>query len=112
VDVDLQLDATGEEIPAATAHGAYRIVQESLTNVLRHSNAKRAIVRVVLVDDILTVEVLDDGHAAPRDSGAPGQGLQGMSERAAALGGQLEAGLAPDGGWRVRARLPARMASP
>jgi signal transduction histidine kinase len=112
VDVDLQLDATGEEIPAATAHGAYRIVQESLTNVLRHSNAKRAIVRVVLVDDILTVEVLDDGDAAPRDSGAPGQGLQGMSERAAALGGQLEAGLAPDGGWRVRARLPARMASP
>jgi signal transduction histidine kinase len=112
VDIDLQLDVPREEIPAATAHGAYRIVQESLTNVLRHSNAKRAIVRVALVDDILTVEVLDDGHAAPRDSGAPGQGLQGMRERAAALGGQLEAGLAPDGGWRVRARLPAPMASP
>jgi signal transduction histidine kinase len=112
VDIDLQLDVPREAIPAATAHGAYRIVQESLTNVLRHSNAKRAIVRVALVDDILTVEVLDDGHAAPRDSGALGQGLQGMSERAAALGGQLEAGLAPDGGWRVRARLPARMASP
>jgi signal transduction histidine kinase len=112
VDVDLQLDAIPQDIPAAAAHGAYRIVQESLTNVLRHSNAKRAIVRVALVDDQLIVEVLDDGHAAPRDSRTPGQGLRGMTERAAALGGHCEAGVAPDGGWRVRARLPARMARP
>jgi signal transduction histidine kinase len=109
VDIDLQLDAVGQDIPAATAHGAYRIVQESLTNILRHSNAKRAIVRVALVEHDLTVEVLDDGHAVPRDSRAPGQGLQGMAERAAALGGHCEAGVARDGGWRVRARLPARM---
>jgi signal transduction histidine kinase len=109
VDIELQLDAVPQDIPAATAHGAYRIVQESLTNILRHSNAKRAIVRVGLVADDLTVEVLDDGHAAPRDSRAPGQGLQGMAERAAALGGHCEAGVARDGGWRVRAGLPARM---
>ena len=112
VDIDLQLDAMPRDIPAATAHGAYRIVQESLTNVLRHSNAKRAIVRVALADYQLIIEVLDDGHAAPRDSRAPGQGLQGMTERAAALGGHCEAGVTLDGGWRVRARLPALMASP
>jgi signal transduction histidine kinase len=112
VKVDLRLDAMPGPIPAATAHGAYRIVQESLTNVLRHSGAKRATVRVALLDDCLTVEVLDDGHALPGDPPAPGHGLQGMTERAAALGGHCEAGLAPDGGWRVRARLPARMARP
>jgi signal transduction histidine kinase len=112
VNVDLQLDAIPQDLPAATAHGAYRIVQESLTNVLRHSTAKRAVVRVALLGDELTVEVLDDGRAAPRQPAAPGQGLQGMTERAAALGGHCEAGVTPDGGWRVRASLPAGMAKP
>jgi signal transduction histidine kinase len=112
VDIDLQLDAAAGNIPAATAHGAYRIVQESLTNVLRHSDAKHAAVRVELVGEHLTVEVLDDGHAAPRDSRAPGQGLQGMTERAAALGGHCEAGVPLEGGWRVWASLPARMTRP
>jgi signal transduction histidine kinase len=108
VDIDLQLDAVGQDLSAATAHGAYRIIQESLTNILRHSDAKHGTVRVALGDDRLTVEVLDDGDAAPRDSRAPGQGLRGMTERAAALGGRCEAGVAPDGGWRVRASLPVR----
>jgi signal transduction histidine kinase len=112
VDIDLQLEAVPPDIPAAAAHGAYRIVQESLTNILRHSDATHATVRVALVDDHLTVEVLDDGHAAPSDSRAPGQGLQGMTERAAALGGHSEAGVAPAGGWRVRASLPVRAARP
>ncbi len=106
VDVDLQLEAIAADIPTAAAHGAYRIVQESLTNILRHSDAKRATVSVALVDDQLTVEVLDDGHRAPDDAVAPGHGLQGMAERAAALGGHCEAGRSRDGGWRVRARLP------
>jgi signal transduction histidine kinase len=110
LDVDLRLDAIPRDIPAATAHGAYRIVQESLTNVLRHSNAQRAVVHVGLIDDRLTVEVLDDGHVAAPGSRAPGQGLQGMAERATALGGHCEAGIGLDGGWRVRATLPARMA--
>jgi signal transduction histidine kinase len=112
VDIDLQMDAMSQDIPAATAHGAYRIVQESLTNILRHSSAKRATVRVALVEDHLTVEVLDDGDAAPHESRGAGHGLQGMSERAAALGGHCDAGVAVDGGWRVRATLPARMARP
>lgn len=112
VDIDLQLDAIPQDVPTATAHGAYRIVQESLTNVLRHSGAKRAVVRVALVGDQLTVEVLDDGEAALRQSTSPGQGLLGMTERTAALGGRCEAGVAPDGGWRVWASLPARIANP
>jgi signal transduction histidine kinase len=112
VDVDLQLDAISGRVPAATAHGAYRIVQESLTNILRHSTAKHASVRVRLVDDQLVIEVLDDGHSAPPQSKPPGQGLQGMTERAAALGGHCEAGVAPGGGWRVMASLPAGMARP
>jgi signal transduction histidine kinase len=109
VIIDLQLDAAGDGLPAAIAHGAYRIVQESLTNVLRHSTAKHATVRVALLDDQLVVEVLDDGHAAPGEPHAPGHGVQGMSQRAAALGGHFEAGFATGGGWRVRASLPARI---
>ena len=95
---------------AATAHGAYRIVQESLTNILRHSTATRATVRVAPVDNHLIVDVLDDGRAAGHDSPGPGHGVQGMIERAATLGGHCEAGVAPSGGWRVRATLPSRMA--
>jgi signal transduction histidine kinase len=110
VDINLQMDSIPQEIPAATAHGAYRIVQESLTNILRHSIARRAIVRVALADDHLVVDVLDDGRAAGHDSRGPGHGVQGMIERAATLGGHCEAGVAPNGGWRVHATLPARMA--
>jgi signal transduction histidine kinase len=110
VNITLQMDSSSAEIPAATAHGAYRIVQESLTNILRHSTAKRALVRVALVEDHLTVEVLDDGRAGAHDSRGGGHGVQGMTERASTLGGHCEAGVAPDGGWRVRATLPAGMA--
>jgi signal transduction histidine kinase len=110
VDVDLLIDPISEEIPAATGHGAYRIVQESLTNILRHSIATHATVRVALVDDHLVVDVLDDGRADGHDSRGIGHGVQGMIERAATLGGHCEAGVAPNGGWRVRATLPARMA--
>jgi signal transduction histidine kinase len=111
LEVDLQLDAEAHDVPAATAHGAYRIVQESLTNVLRHSNAKHAVVRVALDDGLLTVEVRDDGRSAPTRSPAVGHGLRGMTERAAALGGRCEAVPTRDGGWRVRASLPAPAAS-
>jgi signal transduction histidine kinase len=110
VDVDLQMDSISREISVATAHGAYRIVQESLTNILRHSIATHATVRVALVDDHLVVDVLDDGRAVGHDSRGTGHGVQGMIERAATLGGRCEAGVAPNGGWRVRATLPARMA--
>ena len=110
VDVNLQIDSLSQDIPAATAHAAYRIVQESLTNVLRHSIATHATVRVALFGDHLIVDVLDDGRADRHDSRDTGHGVQGMIERAATLGGHCEAGVAPNGGWRVRATLPTRMA--
>ena len=81
-------------------------MQESLTNVLRHSGARHALVRVAQSEDHLTLEVLDDGDARAGAYNARGQGLRGMAERACALGGRCEAGFAPGGGWRVQARLP------
>ncbi|MQY02143.1 sensor histidine kinase [Actinomadura macrotermitis] len=95
------------DVPPGVALSAYRIVQESLTNALRHARASTAVVTVRARDGLLTVEVRDDGTGGGR-SAAPGagQGLAGMRERAALLGGTLEAGPGPAGGFRVRARLP------
>ena len=97
---------------AAVDQAAYRIVQESLTNVLRHAAPARASIRVVYEPSRLLVEVVDDGRA-PRDAvnagrGSPGSGhgIAGMRERALGLGGRLEAGKLPGGGFRVRASLP------
>jgi len=111
VDVELELDPMPHDLPIAVAYAAYRVVQESLTNVLRHSGAGHAIVRVALAEDLLTVEILDDGRTIAPHAASPGHGVQGMMERAAALGGRCEAGVVSGGGWRVRASLPARTAS-
>jgi signal transduction histidine kinase len=86
----------------------YRIVQEALTNVLRHAKASAVHVHVHCTDDAIEVEVLDDGVDSGGSGGA-GQGVRGMRERAAALGGTVESGPAPGGGWRVTARLPAQL---
>ncbi len=111
VDIDLHVDSVPTDLPGAITHATYRIVQESLTNILRHSDAAHAVVRVGFADDFLTVEINDDGHAVAPAARAPGHGLRGMAERAGALGGQCEADVAPGGGWRVRASLPARPAT-
>ena len=103
--VELDMAAAAEEVPPAIGHAGYRIVQEGLTNVLRHSTAKHARVRIGQDEGALLVEVLDNGPAVTGASGG-GHGLLGMRERAAALGGSCEAGRAPGGGWRVRARIP------
>jgi len=105
--VELDLAAGIAAVPAAIGHAGYRIVQEGLTNVLRHSTARHAHVRIGLDEGALAVEVLDRGQArAVTGTGSGGHGLLGMRERAAALGGSCEAGRAPGGGWRVRARIP------
>lgn len=93
-------------LPAAVDLTAYRIVQESLTNVLRHARATRTRVLIAYQADSVTVTVDDDGRGS---DGVPadGYGLAGMRERAAALGGRLEAGVAAEGGFRVQAWLPA-----
>jgi len=83
---------------------AYRIVQEALTNVLRHAGARTARVRVARDGGDVTVEVIDDGSVA--GTVTEGSGITGMRTRAERLGGTLEAGPGPGGGFAVSARLP------
>jgi signal transduction histidine kinase len=104
-EIDLDLD--GATVPSAVGGAAFRIVQEALTNVLRHANASGARVRVRARAGALDLDITDDGRAD--SAGAhPGLGLRGMAERAAALGGRLDAGPREEGGWRVHAVLPLR----
>jgi signal transduction histidine kinase len=104
--VDLELTAAPEVIPPGIGHASYRIVQEGLTNVLRHSTAEHACVRIGREEGALLVEVLDDGQLSTAVGTGGGHGLLGMRERAAALGGTCEAGRVPGGGWRIQARIP------
>ena len=96
-------------VPTTVDVAAYRIVQESLTNVARHAGSATATVRVSYQAESLLVEVLDNGRAL-NSNGKPtpgsGTGIAGMRERAATVGGQLEAGPRPGGGFAVKASLP------
>ncbi|MGI5213654.1 sensor histidine kinase [Plantactinospora sp. CA-290183] len=105
--VTLTLAGARRPLPAAVDLAAYRVVQEALTNVLRHAGAAAATVRIGYLPTEVTVEVTDTGHGGPGAAGpGAGHGLTGMRERVVALGGHLEAGPRPDGGFRVFARLP------
>jgi signal transduction histidine kinase len=108
MDVELEVDANGGgPVPEVVAAAGYRIVQEALTNVARHAGPRaRARVKLTRHDGVVEVEVRDDGPGAA-GAVAAGGGLTGMRERAAAVGGRLEAGGAPGGGFRVWASLPA-----
>jgi signal transduction histidine kinase len=103
----IELTIEGEPPPLAPGVqlAAYRIVQEALTNTLKHAGSARACVTVQFANGHLEVEVTDDG-AGPRSTTSRGHGLVGMRERVALYGGALEAGGRPDGGYRVHARLP------
>jgi signal transduction histidine kinase len=109
--VRVTTEVTGERrpLPPGVDRAAYRIVQEAVTNVHRHAGAGTATVRVDY-GDWLTVQVDDDGRGGVPVADA-GSGITGMRERAAAAGGSLEAGPRPEGGFRVRARLPLRDAT-
>jgi signal transduction histidine kinase len=91
-------------LPAAVEVAAYRIVQEALTNVVRHARAGACLVRLSL-SDVLELEITDDGVGLPADRRA-GVGLSSMRERAAELGGTCVIESTPSGGARVLARLP------
>lgn len=93
-------------LPPGADLAAFRIVQEALTNVVRHSAARTARVGLAYRPDALEITVDDDGPASAGDGPGGGNGLAGMRERAAVLGGTLDAGPRPDGGFRVRALLP------
>ena len=94
-------------LPTAVDVSAYRIVQEALTNVLKHAGPASADVTVGCVDGAVVIEITDDGvGAAIADPSPRGHGLIGMRERAALFGGDLLAGPQPSGGYAVRARLP------
>jgi signal transduction histidine kinase len=107
IEVKVAVEGEPRRLPSAVDLACYRVVQESLTNVVRHAGASQAEITVTHLDDRVVVEVLDDG-AAPAGNGAvgSGQGIPGMRERARALGGSLEAGPRPGGGFRVQASLP------
>jgi signal transduction histidine kinase len=107
LDVTLDSDPRPPALPAAVELAAYRIVQEALTNVSRHARARSARVTVRYGDEV-TVEVVDDGVGAASGPPVAGNGIRGMRERAGALGGTVEAGPLPGGGFRVAARLPVR----
>ena len=104
----VHLEVTGNpyDVPSAVDLAGYRIVQESLTNALRHAHAPAATVVVGYTADAVVVEVTDQGSGPTDSTVTTGRGIAGMRERASALGGTLEAGPGPEGGFRVRAQLP------
>ncbi len=104
--VEMTVGESAAPLPPGVDLAAFRIVQEALTNIIRHSRARTARVRVERRAEAVAVTVEDDGPAAGRNTGSGGNGLVGMRERAAGLGGTVTAGPRGDGGWRVAARLP------
>lgn len=109
LDVQVRLDPLGDngsDLPPGVDAAAYRVVQEALTNVARHADATRAWVTVRRLRDGLQVEVVDDGRGPGSARTAEGSGLTGMRERATALGGVVEAGPGPRGGFRVAVQFP------
>jgi signal transduction histidine kinase len=107
LEVLTKVEGDARPLPAPVEMAAFRIVQEALTNVRRHAGAATATVLVRYGDRDLTVQVDDDGRGAPGGgTSGTGNGIAGMRERAAALGGELEAGQRDGGGFRVLAHLP------
>jgi signal transduction histidine kinase len=101
-----------EPLPADIDLSAFRIVQEAVTNVVRHAGTDRCLVWIDQQDGQLVIEVTDSGRSAPASkisAAGTGYGITGMRERAALLGGDFSAGPRPDGGFRVAARLPVPM---
>ena len=107
LEVRTRVEGLPRPLPAGTDLAAFRIVQESLTNVTRHAGPASATVLVRYGPDDLTVRVDDDGRGPVAATGpGNGNGIRGMRERVAALGGELTTGPRPGGGFRVQARLP------
>ena len=106
LDAKLTIEGHRNDVPAAVDRTAYRIVQESLTNIARHAAAATAWVRIDYRPDALVIRIDDDGKATSDTAPVPGVGLLGMRERVTALGGRLRAAPRREGGFSVQAELP------
>jgi signal transduction histidine kinase len=113
LDVTVTVEGEPVPLPPGMDVAAYRLVQESFSNVRRHARATSASVALRFARGCLAIDVLDDGvggpvpvHGSAGPAGAGGHGLIGMRERVSLYGGQLDAGPRAEGGWRVRAELP------
>ena len=106
--VDLRVEGERRELPVGIELSAYRIVQEALTNALKHAGDAHATVLVRYGTDSLELEIVDDGAGAAAGVPSGGHGLVGMRERVALYGGRLDAGRRPSGGFAIRVLLPVR----
>ena len=106
VEVGLTVVGQQRALSPSVSASAYRVVQEALTNTLKHARATRADVRLRYLQDAVEVEVVDDGSAPPGAAGPASRGQVGMAERVALHDGELDLGPRAVGGYRVRARFP------
>jgi signal transduction histidine kinase len=108
VQIQLEIRGTQRPVPPGVDLAAYRIIQEALTNVVKHAQTTAGRVIVTYTDDALCLEITDDGHGAPAAAvtASAGHGLAGMAERVSLFGGEFCAGPLPGRGFRVAARLP------
>ncbi|MCG5219178.1 histidine kinase [Streptosporangium sp. KLBMP 9127] len=111
LDATLTIEGQRYDVSAAVDRTAYRIVQESLTNIARHAAAGTASVRIDCRPDAVAIRIDDDGKATPDTIPVPGVGLLGMRERVTALGGRLRAEPRSEGGFTVQAELPVDQTS-
>lgn len=113
LDIKLEMLGPRRDLRSSVDHAAYRILQESITNVIRHAGPARVTITLAYGPDDLLLRVDDDGHGGPdpdsaTDAGS-GQGIIGMRERCALLSGELTAGPRPSGGFQVLARIPIQL---
>ncbi|MBA2273205.1 MAG: sensor histidine kinase [Actinobacteria bacterium] len=106
LEVSKRVEGSPAALPASVDRAAFRIVQESLTNVTRHAGGATAAVTLRYTAQSLEIVIEDDGRGASSPHQESGNGIPGMRERALALDGEFEAGRGTEGGWRVLARLP------
>jgi signal transduction histidine kinase len=106
VPVSVRYEGARTELPPGVDLTAYRIVQEGLTNAIKHAGQARAIVTIGYEPGVVRLEVVDDGRGVNGSSTGGGHGLLGMRERVGVYGGTLETGPVIGGGYRIAARLP------
>jgi len=105
--VELHEEGSRRDVPPGVDLSAYRIVQEALTNVLKHAGPAQAVVHLEYGEDSLRISVADNGNRAVDGNGqGTGHGLIGIGERVAVVGGEVTAGPRTEGGFEVAARLP------